>query len=125
MDFDSTHRRAFLSAIVGAIAAPIFILRKASAAANKPAATISFFVAGVRFQLAVTGLAVGTAVRIVPSQFDGARSYAVWTIANELIGYVPKDIVPLVPGLEDRRARLSVVDYEALPWMRFEVTVNG
>jgi len=125
MGFDITRRRTFLSTFAGAFAALSISPGRSFRAAATAGPIVSFFVAGVRFQSTVAGLDAGILVRLIPSEFDGKRSYMVRTMTDELIGYAPRSTVPVLHGLEDRPARLSTANYHAVPWKRFEVTIES
>jgi hypothetical protein len=121
MVYQSQTRRVFVSNFLGALTAPLIIPRKVS---SGTVGAISFFVAGVRFQEAIAGLSIGTPVTVMPSRLDEALNYSVLTSTGGLIGYVPKNAVPLVRRLEGRAAYLSIANYDAVPWKRFLVTIT-
>jgi hypothetical protein len=123
MIYDLMYRRGFLITL-GSLPLMMRFSRNATAVGDEAEVTLSFFVAGARFQPAVTGLQLGAHVSLVPDLFYEKTRYTVVTEAGQVIGYVPAKIVPLVHGTEIRSSRLSVVDYDAVPWKRFRVAIE-
>jgi hypothetical protein len=117
--FEFLNRRGFLAFVAALATAPF---SQKSLAAAGPTSSISFFVAGVRFQPSVRGLRAGAPLKIETETFKGAPSYAVRTVAGELLGFVPAKTVADIGDWTEFRARLLVADYDAVPWRRFRVT---
>jgi hypothetical protein len=122
MDLKQTNRRTFLTTFVTLAALPV-VPRSPLVADDGGGVTISFFVAGVRFQPIITGLQVGSLVTIVRSD-DEAISYVVRTTTGGLIGYVPKRLIPVAHDFKGRPARLQIADYDVVPWKRFMVAAK-
>jgi hypothetical protein len=95
-------------------------------AGGEPAKSVSFFVAGVRFQQArKRRLSVGQPILVRASEFKGERGYSVTSEDGSLLGYVPKVMVSEVGALNLNTAQLTQVSYERVPWKRFRVTVSS
>ena len=85
----------------------------------------SFFVAGVRYQTIPEPPAPWAPVRLVPAAWRGAPCLEVRTLGDVRLGFVPRSALSAVVGMDVRDARLSVVDRDAVPWKRYQVTVFG
>lgn len=85
---------------------------------------VTFFVAGVRFQAASSGVVVGDVVTILAATYRGSRCYQV-LLRQSIIGYVPRDAIGQLCDQSAMSGVISAVNVHALPWKRFEVTVSA
>jgi len=122
-DGAGSNRRAFLRrawAVAGGAATASVLWRRLRSA---PSAQ-SFYVAGVRYQKPLTGLGPGGRVKLEPESFNGKKCYAVLAGNAGKIGYVPGSLAAAWNQAAPREGWLSRVDYNAVPWKRFEVSVS-
>ena len=123
METDTVDRRKFLKlagigcALVTAPALLEFGFRKGGTD------SIFFHVAGARFYSVNKHLKTGVPVKVAGGTFEGAKCYAIHA-EGTIIGYVPKQLVPLVGHLGIKSACLSSVDIYAVPWKRYGVTLR-
>ncbi len=123
MVLSQIDRRSLLTTFAALITVFSSFARAASGTAGERKVSISFFVAGVRFQPAVVrGLHIGSFVQVVAS--DDGKSLTVRAMTGELIGYVPEGLISAVHDLKDQRAVLRMADYDAVPWKRFQVEIK-
>ena len=86
--------------------------------------SISFYVAGTRFQRSVSRLRAGVPVSVIPGLFNGSFGFALEIRDGHRIGHVPAKIVPFVKTATVRAGWLSSVDYGTVPWRTFQVLLE-
>ncbi len=91
---------------------------------NRRHGGLAFYVAGARFGALPTGVRVGDGVRVRREPFGAQIRLSLHTEEGSLIGYVPRELIPLIESRDLIAARLTFVDLNAVPWKRYKVELT-
>ncbi len=108
------NRRSFVEILIGAVA--FVTVRCHIGPSVRQPSPISCFVAGVRFHTIPTNLEVGQRLLVREELFRGKRALAICTRDCVRVGFVPRNLVARLEGLQIPGALVVALDRYAVPW---------
>jgi len=83
--------------------------------------TRSFYIAGVRFNPTLDVLKMGDRLIMKRDSWNGERCYAIYTEGGQLIGYLPRQMIPILGDLADQEWRLTSINSDTVPWKWYKM----
>jgi len=83
--------------------------------------TRSFYIAGVRFNPTLDVLKIGDCIVMKGDAWNGEKCYAIYTEGGQQIGYLPRQMIPILGDLADQEWRLISINADTVPWKRYKI----